>query len=46
MCMCAEKAPFHRHKQFFTEGWVEFHDKRVAKQVAAMLNNTQVIRYM
>ena len=26
----------------FTEGWVEFKDKRIAKRVAAALNNTQI----
>jgi len=26
----------------FTEGWVEFESKKVAKFVAATLNNTQV----
>lgn len=26
----------------FTEGWVEFESKKVAKKVAAVLNNTQV----
>ena len=26
----------------FTEGWVEFESKKVAKYVAATLNNTQV----
>ena len=29
-------------KKNFTEGWVEFHDKRVAKTVAVMLNNTPI----
>ena len=29
-------------KKNFTEGWVEFHDKRVAKTVALMLNNTPI----
>lgn len=33
-----------RRKKFqpFTEGWVEFHDKKVAKYVATWLNNTQI----
>jgi ESF2/ABP1 family protein len=26
----------------FTEGWVEFADKRVAKRTALMLNGTQI----
>ncbi|KAJ8969480.1 hypothetical protein NQ314_001743 [Rhamnusium bicolor] len=26
----------------FTEGWVEFETKSIAKKVAALLNNTQV----
>ena len=29
-------------KQNFTEGWVEFLDKRVAKAIARALNNTPV----
>lgn len=29
-------------KQNYTEGWVEFKNKSVAKKVALMLNNTQV----
>ena len=29
-------------KRNFTEGWVEFNDKRVAKTVALMLNNTPI----
>lgn len=29
-------------KQNYTEGWVEFKDKRAAKRVAMVLNNTQV----
>ena len=29
-------------KQNYTEGWVEFKDKRIAKRVALMLNNTIV----
>ncbi|XP_003383402.1 PREDICTED: pre-rRNA-processing protein esf2-like [Amphimedon queenslandica] len=29
-------------KQNYTEGWVEFKDKRIAKRVALMLNNTNV----
>lgn len=29
-------------KQNYTEGWVEFNDKRIAKRVALMLNNTNV----
>ena len=29
-------------KRNFIEGWVEFHDKRVAKTVALMLNNTPI----
>lgn len=29
-------------KKNFTEGWVEFHDKRVAKTVALMLNSTPI----
>lgn len=28
--------------KYFTEGWVEFESKRVAKYVAATLNNTQI----
>ncbi|CAG0883610.1 unnamed protein product [Darwinula stevensoni] len=31
-----------RKVQRFTEGWVEFKDKKIAKKVAGMLNNTQV----
>lgn len=26
----------------FTEGWIEFKKKRIAKQVAALLNNKQI----
>lgn len=26
----------------FTEGWIEFEDKKIAKRVAAMLNTTQI----
>lgn len=36
------KATFSKKGRLFTEGWVEFADKKVAKQVAAILNNTQV----
>ena len=31
-----------RKNRIFTEGWVEFVSKRVARQIAATLNNTQV----
>lgn len=29
-------------KKFFTEGWVEFEDKKVAKSVASALNATPI----
>lgn len=29
-------------RQKFTEGWIEFEDKKIAKRVAAMLNTTQI----
>ncbi len=38
-------APFHLNRRAgknFTEGWVEFEDKRVAKAVAATLNGQQI----
>jgi len=31
-----------RKNRIFTEGWVEFASKRVAREIAATLNNTQV----
>lgn len=31
-----------KRKKYFTEGWVEFESKKVAKFVAATLNNTQI----
>ena len=31
-----------RKNRIFTEGWVEFTSKRVAREIAATLNNTQV----
>ncbi|XP_061183205.1 activator of basal transcription 1-like [Saccostrea echinata] len=37
-----EKAPNTKKGRLFTEGWVEFLDKKIAKQVAANLNNTQI----
>ncbi|XP_076457235.1 uncharacterized protein LOC143291279 [Babylonia areolata] len=37
-----DKAQFNPHQRVYKEGWVEFLKKAVAKQVAAMLNNTQV----
>lgn len=33
-----KKKAIHR----FTEGWIEFESKKVAKYVAKMLNNTQI----
>lgn len=30
------------HTKFFTEGWVEFESKKVAKYIASTLNNTQI----
>lgn len=29
-------------KVMFTEGWVEFHDKKIAKHVAETLNTTRI----
>ncbi|XP_037937728.1 activator of basal transcription 1-like [Teleopsis dalmanni] len=34
-----KRKPYLRH---FTEGWVEFESKRVAKQIVPMLNNKQI----
>lgn len=34
-----EKGSLKKPSKHFTEGWVEFKDKRVAKNVAALLNN-------
>ncbi|XP_075156912.1 uncharacterized protein LOC142230167 [Haematobia irritans] len=34
-----KRKPFARH---FTEGWVEFESKRVAKQIVPLLNNKQI----
>ena len=48
LCLLDEKMRKTRSKQGgsrkvrFTEGWVEFKDKRIAKRVAAALNNTQI----
>ncbi|XP_018563222.1 activator of basal transcription 1-like [Anoplophora glabripennis] len=37
-----KKSKKHKFARKFTEGWVEFERKSVAKKVAALLNNTQV----
>ena len=37
-----DKAPSKKKNRSFTEGWIEFKDKRIAKQVASSLNNTQI----
>ncbi|KAL9884940.1 uncharacterized protein ACN427_011578 [Glossina fuscipes fuscipes] len=34
-----KRKPFARH---FTEGWIEFESKRVAKQIVPLLNNKQI----
>jgi len=36
------KSSESRKNRIFTEGWVEFSSKRVAREVASTLNNTQV----
>jgi len=42
-CFCSRKKGNRRSRVgFFTEGWVEFKNKKVAKKVAVCLNNTQV----
>ncbi len=38
----SERAPAEKKNRVFSEGWIEFKDKKVAKQVALSLNNTQV----
>lgn len=37
-----KKSKKHKISRKFTEGWVEFERKSIAKKVAALLNNTQV----
>lgn len=37
-----KKGMKRKQSKHFTEGWVEFKDKRLAKKVAAFLNNTQI----
>ncbi|XP_078331592.1 activator of basal transcription 1-like isoform X2 [Crassostrea virginica] len=37
-----QKAPNTKRGRLFTEGWVEFLQKKIAKQVAASLNNTLI----
>ena len=37
-----KKSPGQSHFRRFTEGWIEFLSKRVAKEVAVRLNNTAV----
>ena len=37
-----EKAPASKKNRAFTEGWVEFEDKKTAKIVARTLNNNQI----
>lgn len=40
-----DKAKKNKHKKYnihFTEGWVEFESKRVAKQIVPLLNNKQI----
>lgn len=37
-----EKASSKKKNRIFTEGWIEFTDKKVAKMIAASLNNKQV----
>ncbi|KAK2898260.1 hypothetical protein QQF64_032579 [Cirrhinus molitorella] len=41
-CMKAKKKKGKRNSSKFTEGWVEFRDKRIAKRVAASLHNTSM----
>ncbi len=38
----SEKCPAHKKNRRFTEGWVEFQDKSIAKVVARSLNNRQI----
>lgn len=40
--MSGSKSSESRKNRIFTEGWVEFSSKRVAREVASTLNNTQV----
>ncbi|KAH8409258.1 hypothetical protein KR009_011388 [Drosophila setifemur] len=43
--LSSEKAKKNKRKRYnihFTEGWVEFESKRVAKQIVPMLNNKQI----
>ena len=40
--LTGKKNKKHKKKNLFTEGWVEFLKKRVAKEVALNLNNTQI----
>jgi len=42
MLLSGSKSVESRKNRIFTEGWVEFTDKRVARQIASTLNNTQV----
>ena len=44
MCFCFAAKQVSRGKRgrSFSEGWVEFKNKKVAKSVAASLNNTQI----
>ncbi|CAH1774222.1 unnamed protein product, partial [Owenia fusiformis] len=37
-----ERAPEHKKNRVFSEGWIEFKDKKIAKQVAVTLNNKQI----
>jgi len=42
LLVSGSKSSESRKNQIFTEGWVEFTNKRVAREVASTLNNTQV----
>ncbi|XP_013402130.1 activator of basal transcription 1 [Lingula anatina] len=37
-----QRTPKGKKARLFTEGWLEFADKRIAKRVALSLNNTQI----
>lgn len=42
-CLCvAGKTPSHKKSRLFTEGWIEFLNKKIAKRTALLLNNTQI----
>jgi len=42
VCSFTVKCPAHKKNRTFTEGWVEFRKKKLAKRVAFSLNNTQI----